>query len=80
MADRVGGIVVASLFLGVLSVIEIGAKEKVDATDKKSRRGSLAAGKGKKRERKESGDVDMDLAVDETDSDELGIREYYEVR
>lgn len=79
VVDRAAGIIVSSLYVGLLSVIEIGPSEKAEAEKSKRRRSSVAA-KGKKRERKESGDFTMEVEEEEDDGNELGFKEYYEIK
>ena len=76
VVDRSAGIVVASLYVGMLSIIEIGVKDK-DSPVKGARRASTV-GKGKKRERKDTGDSKME--IDEDRGDVLDIKDVYEIK
>lgn len=59
----------------MLSVIEIGVKDK-DSPLKGSRRASTV-GKGKKRERKDTGELNMEI---DEQADVLDIRDVYEIK
>jgi hypothetical protein len=75
VVDRSAGIVIASLYVGMLSVIEIGVKDK-DSPVKGSRRASTV-GKGKKRERKDTGEFNMEI---DEQADVLDIKDVYEIK
>jgi hypothetical protein len=63
----------------MLSVIEIGVKEKEIEPSKGARRASTA-GKGKKRERKDTGESLMDVDEDVLQGDILDIKDIYEIK
>jgi len=79
VADRANGVVIASLYVGMLSVIEIGVKEKENEIGKGGRRASTA-GKGKKRERKDTGESMMDVDEESLQGDILDIKDIYEIK
>lgn len=76
VVDRSAGIVIASLYVGMLSVIEVGIKDKQSPV-KGSRRASTV-GKGKKRERTNTDGSTMEF--DDGNGVVLDIKDVYEIK
>lgn len=81
VADRSAGLVVASLYVGLLTVIQVEPSTGSDGQKEKSRRLSTAnQGKGKKKDKNHATDDPMDVDMEQTNNAELVISHIFDVK